>query len=196
VKIDEHTVITGSEDGFLRGVSIYPNKIISILGKHSEDDEHFPIQRVSVSHCRNFAASCSHDSSIKFYDVAAFIKGRARLSHDGDEQYEVFENSEEVAEKGEARKGKKVKRGKNQEGMEMEDNKNLDDNGDGDEKEDEKDSNDDDNDDDDDDESSSDDEEIMGRSRLKKKKKGKKVNIKTRMNEIEREKKAKFFEGI
>ena len=43
IKLDEHTVLTGSEDGNLRGVSIYPSKIISILGNHSEDDEHFPI---------------------------------------------------------------------------------------------------------------------------------------------------------
>ncbi len=43
IKLDENTILTGAEDGFLRGVSIYPNKIIKILGNHSEDDESFPI---------------------------------------------------------------------------------------------------------------------------------------------------------
>lgn len=31
-KIDESTLLTGCEDGKLRGVSIYPNKILSVIG--------------------------------------------------------------------------------------------------------------------------------------------------------------------
>lgn len=80
IKIDENTVLTGSEDGILRGVSIYPNKIVALLGQHSEDDEHFPIQKISVSHCKNFAASCSHDSSIKFYEIRDFVNKRKNLN--------------------------------------------------------------------------------------------------------------------
>ena len=82
IKIDENTVLTGSEDGILRGVSIYPNKIISLLGQHSEDDEHFPIQKIAISHCKNYVASYSHDSSIKFYDVSEFINKRKNLGSD------------------------------------------------------------------------------------------------------------------
>lgn len=65
IKLDENTLITGAEDGFVRGVSVYPNKVVATLGQH-EEDEHFPITKISISHCRNFIASCSHDNSIKF----------------------------------------------------------------------------------------------------------------------------------
>jgi len=29
----------GSEDGYVRGLSIYPNKIVQVLGQHEEDAE-------------------------------------------------------------------------------------------------------------------------------------------------------------
>mmetsp|Transcript_15456 Transcript_15456/g.1388 ORF Transcript_15456/g.1388 Transcript_15456/m.1388 type:complete len:84 (-) Transcript_15456:473-724(-) len=32
IKYDENTLITGSEDGFARAVSVYPNDIIATLG--------------------------------------------------------------------------------------------------------------------------------------------------------------------
>ena len=32
IKLDENTLITGNEDGFVRGVSVYPNSITDILG--------------------------------------------------------------------------------------------------------------------------------------------------------------------
>jgi len=44
IKYDEDTVITGSEDGLIRAVSILPNKIIAILGDPTDqDDETFHI---------------------------------------------------------------------------------------------------------------------------------------------------------
>ncbi len=82
VKLDENTVLTGSEDGILRGVGVYPNKILACLGQHSEDDEHFPIQKLALSHCKNFVASCSHDSSIKFYEIVSFLKKRRNLKNE------------------------------------------------------------------------------------------------------------------
>lgn len=63
-KIDESTLLTGCEDGKLRGVSIYPNKILSTIGQHSDDDNVFPITKVRISRCKNIAASTSHDESI------------------------------------------------------------------------------------------------------------------------------------
>jgi len=32
IKVDEHTLLTGCEDGLLRGVGVFPNQIIGILG--------------------------------------------------------------------------------------------------------------------------------------------------------------------
>jgi WD40 repeat protein len=77
IKVDENTVICGSEDGFLRGISVLPNKILQMLGQH-EEEENFPIQSLSLSHCHNFVASSSHDNSIKFYDVSTFVKNRRK----------------------------------------------------------------------------------------------------------------------
>lgn len=72
-------MVTGSEDGFLRGVSILPNKILQILGQH-EEEENFPVQSLSLSRCRRFMASSSHDNSIKFYDVNDFVKNRSKAN--------------------------------------------------------------------------------------------------------------------
>eukprot|EP01015_Nassula_variabilis_P021686 TRINITY_DN3890_c0_g1_i6.p3 TRINITY_DN3890_c0_g1~~TRINITY_DN3890_c0_g1_i6.p3 ORF type:complete len:103 (+),score=23.63 TRINITY_DN3890_c0_g1_i6:155-463(+) len=77
VKVDENTVLTGAEDGFLRGVGIQPNKILKVLGKHADEDENFPVQSVAVSRCKRFAATTSHDYSIKFYDIAQFVDQRS-----------------------------------------------------------------------------------------------------------------------
>ena len=44
IKFDEDTVITGSEDGLIRVVSVLPNKIIAILGDPTDhEDELFHI---------------------------------------------------------------------------------------------------------------------------------------------------------
>jgi WD repeat-containing protein 55 len=39
IKYDEDTVITGSEDGLIRAVSVLPNKIIAILSDPTDQDE-------------------------------------------------------------------------------------------------------------------------------------------------------------
>lgn len=39
IKYDEDTIITGSEDGLIRAVSVLPNKIIAILGDPTDQDE-------------------------------------------------------------------------------------------------------------------------------------------------------------
>jgi len=44
-KLDEDTILTGCDDGKLRGVSIFPNKIISTVGTHSDDENIFPIHK-------------------------------------------------------------------------------------------------------------------------------------------------------
>ena len=34
LKLNDNTVVSGSEDGFLRGIGIKPNRIIQTLGQH------------------------------------------------------------------------------------------------------------------------------------------------------------------
>ena len=39
-KVDESTVVTGSNDGLVRVVSIQPNKVLGVLGDHDD----FPVE--------------------------------------------------------------------------------------------------------------------------------------------------------
>jgi len=48
-----------------RAVSILPNRIIGTVGEHPG----FPIEALSLSHCGQWLASCSHDQLVKFSDV-------------------------------------------------------------------------------------------------------------------------------
>ena len=84
----------GSEDGFLRGVSIYPNKICGILGKHSDDEEHFPIEKIGISHCKKFAGSISNDDSIQFYDISNFTNKRKNSLFENQDMEMESDNSE------------------------------------------------------------------------------------------------------
>ena len=45
MKIDEDTVFTGSSDGMIRIVSILPNKLLGVVGEHSD----CPIERLTLS---------------------------------------------------------------------------------------------------------------------------------------------------
>ena len=174
IKLDENTVLTGSEDGYLRGVSIYPNQIINILGNHSEDDEHFPIQKISLSHCKNFVASCSHDNSIKFYEISKFVKKRQNLNRDDflDLENLKFEDEDKI---------KSSRQSKQKKVMDIEEEK-------GNEEEDFE---------DDDEHFDSEEEDIEEEIQIEKSKKNYKTkNMKTRNKEINNQKKMEFFSDL
>jgi len=65
VKLDEDTIITGSSDGLIRIMQMYPNKLLGVVGDHDE----FPIEKIALSNNRHVLASCSHDSTVQFWDV-------------------------------------------------------------------------------------------------------------------------------
>ena len=50
IKFDEDTVITGSEDGMVRAVSVHPNKILSIINSDVDIEDLVPISAMSLSH--------------------------------------------------------------------------------------------------------------------------------------------------
>lgn len=58
---------------------MFPNGITGVLGQH-EEDANFEIAKIDVNHSQQIAASISHDSSIKFYDVSGFVKTRKNAS--------------------------------------------------------------------------------------------------------------------
>ena len=51
-------------------MNILPNRFLGVVGEHKD----FPIENLSLSHCRQFLASCSHDQTIKFWDVTQVEK--------------------------------------------------------------------------------------------------------------------------
>ena len=65
--------------------------MLQTLGQHEEED-HFPIQSLSLSHCRRFMASSSHDNSINFYDVSEFIKKRINFEEEAGEELSLEGN--------------------------------------------------------------------------------------------------------
>ena len=69
--------MAGSEDGFVRAFSLRPSKLLQVVGQH-EENEHYPVQSLALSRCRNIVASTSHDNSIKFYDVSQLVRQRAQ----------------------------------------------------------------------------------------------------------------------
>ncbi|RKP04399.1 hypothetical protein THASP1DRAFT_33842, partial [Thamnocephalis sphaerospora] len=60
---------------------ILPNKFIGCIGEHGT----FPIERIKLTHDRQFLGSCSHDQTIRFWDVQASLDELMRDSDDEDE---------------------------------------------------------------------------------------------------------------
>ncbi len=65
VKINEDLICTGSSDGIIRLVGILPNEFLGVIGDHGD----FPIERLRLSHDNNLLVSCSHDNTVKFWDI-------------------------------------------------------------------------------------------------------------------------------
>lgn len=45
---DEDTVLTGSQDGLIRIISILPNRMLGVVGEHGD----FPVEALALSHDR------------------------------------------------------------------------------------------------------------------------------------------------
>lgn len=65
VPINENVVCTGTMDGTIRAVHILPNRFLGVVGEHNN----MPVHKVAVCCDRDFIASSSHDSIIKFWNV-------------------------------------------------------------------------------------------------------------------------------
>ena len=48
VAFDEDTVLTGSQDGLIRVISILPNRMLGVVGEHGD----FPVEALALSHDR------------------------------------------------------------------------------------------------------------------------------------------------
>lgn len=66
---------------YSRIIDILPNKFQGIVGEH----EDFPIERIKLSHDKTFLASCSHDDTVRFWDVRYLTSEREDEDDDSDE---------------------------------------------------------------------------------------------------------------
>lgn len=66
VPLNDDIIFTGSFDGVVRAVNILPNRFLGVIGQHDE----FPVENLSLSRCRSLLASCSHDQTVKFWNVS------------------------------------------------------------------------------------------------------------------------------
>lgn len=66
VAVSDDVVCTGSMDGKIRAVHILPNRFVKTIGEHDD----FPVEGMRLSRDGNILASCSHDQTVKFWDVS------------------------------------------------------------------------------------------------------------------------------
>jgi WD repeat-containing protein 55 len=66
LKVDEDTILTGSSDGFIRVVSLLPNKLIGVLG---DNHEGFPIEQLQFTCDKSFVGSVTHDNYLRIWDA-------------------------------------------------------------------------------------------------------------------------------
>lgn len=52
-----------------RVVSLQPNKLLGVVGEHRD----FPIERIRLSFDKNWMGSCSHDKTVKFWNVSSLV---------------------------------------------------------------------------------------------------------------------------
>ncbi|XP_059439916.1 WD repeat-containing protein 55 [Corylus avellana] len=74
LKLDEDTIITGSENGLISLVGILPNRIIQPIAEHSE----YPVERLAFSYDRKFLGSIAHDQMLKLWDLHDILQGSGK----------------------------------------------------------------------------------------------------------------------
>ncbi|EKX48261.1 hypothetical protein GUITHDRAFT_86068 [Guillardia theta CCMP2712] len=74
VKVDEDTLITCSEDGIIRVISVMPNKLLGVIGEH----DGCPVEHIQMSHDNKFLASSSHDNTVRFWNISYLFEEDVR----------------------------------------------------------------------------------------------------------------------
>ena len=64
----EDIILLGCDDGWIKGLSLYPHQIYNLV-QHEEDEDN-TINKIDISHCNRFLASCSDDFCINFFDLS------------------------------------------------------------------------------------------------------------------------------
>jgi WD repeat-containing protein 55 len=112
----DNVILTGSSDGMIRALQIYPNKLLGLIADHGE----FPIERLKICREGRWLGSASHDEILKLTDVKDCLEdsddedkkeeeaGDEKADSDSDEEEQVSSEEEVKVEK----KKRKKKRDK------------------------------------------------------------------------------------
>lgn len=76
LSLNDNIIFTGSFDGTVRAVNILPNRFLGVIGEH----DGFPVENMSLSHCKTFLASCSHDQTLRFWNVSGVENEKIDIS--------------------------------------------------------------------------------------------------------------------
>lgn len=97
VKLDEQTLFTGSEDGWIRVCSLFPHNI-KVFDHHADEvDDSFPVSKIGISSCKRILASIGNDYCVKFYDISEieeFLQNKTKDVIDV-----IVENSKTITKK-------------------------------------------------------------------------------------------------
>ena len=110
LQLDEDTVLTGASDGLIRIISLQPNKMLGVVGEHSD----WPLERLACASDGLTLASASHDNTVKLWDIAFLREGSGVEAAEAEELAAGAE--EEEAEEAEATEKRKRKRRKEKAG--------------------------------------------------------------------------------
>ncbi|KAJ2009493.1 WD domain repeat-containing protein 55 [Coemansia thaxteri] len=80
-KLTEELCVTGSSDGLLRIVQLFPHKLVGVAGDHKS----LPVEKVVLSHDQQWLASCSHDHTVHFWDIGYIFNEDENEEGDGGE---------------------------------------------------------------------------------------------------------------
>ena len=72
-------------------VQLHPNKLVGVLGEHAD----FPVERMQLSRDRVYVGSCSHDKSVRFWNVSGITVGGGGGSGGGEGDDSEFEDADD-----------------------------------------------------------------------------------------------------
>lgn len=79
--MNETTIFTGSEDGWIRVCSLFPHNV-KVFDHHADEvDDSFPVSKIGISACGRILASIGNDYCVKFYDISEideFIQNKTK----------------------------------------------------------------------------------------------------------------------
>jgi len=68
LKVDEDTLLTGSNDGIVRVLQLQPDKLLGVLGDHNG----FPVEKLRFGANNRVIGSVSYDTMIRMWDASIF----------------------------------------------------------------------------------------------------------------------------